>query len=162
MRGTPVQYLSYHKQSQYLYRFVVVCTLQTTSIKAMNIYILLYVVWNVNLFFLVVRIVWVNVRFCHLEVVVRQELVAPHWVLSEHSNFGSRRPRISNPQRQHRPAPTSSFLHHPKPQSCLTEKSRSRTHPGMPCSPRRSPTRLAASSCSTRHVHRESSSCTPF
>jgi hypothetical protein len=82
---------------------------------------------------------------------------ASHWPCSrvEQSKFRVRDFEPHKSSDNFRPAPTSSFLYQPKPQTCLTEKSRSRAPPATPCSPRRSPMRLAASSCSTRHVCRE-------
>jgi hypothetical protein len=81
-----------------------------------------------------------------------------HWPRSrvEQSKFRSDNFEAHKSSDNFRPAPTSSLLYQPKPQICLTEKSRSRAPPATPCSPRRSPRRLAASSCSTRHVYRES------
>lgn len=51
-------------------------------------------------------------------------------------------------------AQPSFSLPHRQPQPCLTtEKSRSRTPPALPSSPRMSPTSKAASSCSTRQAY---------
>jgi hypothetical protein len=94
-------------------------------------------------------------RGCPLGVLLAKP--ASHWPRSrvEQSKFRSDNFEPHKSSDNFRPAPTSSFLYQPKPQTCLTEKSRSRAPPATPCSPRRSPRRLAASSCSTRHVCRE-------
>jgi hypothetical protein len=92
----------------------------------------------------------------------RQALLARYWrtsegILNSHSNIDLRRPATSR-----QPTPTLFLPSHRQPQPCLTtEKSRSRALPASTSSPRMSPRRLAASSCSTRQAHREIPCHTP-
>ena len=86
-----------------------------------------------------------------------QDSLAHYWRTSEGilSSTHSRKLATDSSDNDSDAQPSFSLLHR-QPQSCLTtEKSRSRTPPALPSSPRRSPTSRAASSCSTRQAHRE-------